>query len=223
MGILSSPVLLQRLLRALGAVAVLAVLAPRGVLLSASPSTNLGDCTVVLTQARPAAPQQTTQRPPVEQAPANPPKTLPSEALRPPQDGELTDLGGVLKAMANADTAPATLAGLQAGKPFSLERYVVLVADVRSIVVLLDARELRARLNASKDVNAETRAAINQNVSVIEGCAPSRFENRGGSAVFEQVTALVQKHRAQLQPFAFQAATPQDSAPVTAPPRKQGQ
>jgi len=223
MGMLRSPVWLHRSHRALGAVAVLVVLAPGGAILAVSSSTDLGDCAVFVTQARPPATQQTAQRPPVEQPPANQTKTLPSEVLRPPQEKELTDLGGVLKAIANPETAPATLASLQAGKPFSLERYVVLVADVRSIVVLLDARDLRARLNASKDVNAETKAAINQNISVIEGCAPGRFENRGGAPVFEQVTALVQKHRAQLQPLAFQAAAPRDAAPAAAPPKKQGQ
>jgi hypothetical protein len=197
------------------------------VLVPASSSSEVVGCTVLLDQAQ--SPQQQRpdqrpeQRPPIEQPPARPPAKVATEALRAPQEKELTELAGVLKAIANVETAPAVLEGLRAGKPFSLERFGVLVADVRSIVVLLDARELRKRLDGRTEVSAETRQGIDQSVRVMEGCAPGRFENRGGPIVVEQVTALVQKHRGQLVPFLFQSATQQE-APVPAPQkqRKQG-
>jgi hypothetical protein len=226
MRLLNSWVFRRRSNRPLVATAAFGILAQSSVLLSDSSTSDIGGCTVLVAQARPSPQQQPeqrpAQRPPVEQPSGGAPKA-PSDALRAPQEKELTDLGGVLKAMASAETAPATLAALRAGKPFSFERFGVLVADVRSIVVLLDARELRARLSKNKEVNAETRPGIDQSVGVMEGCAPGRFENRGGPTVFEQVTALVQKHRSQLEPFLFQSVAPQDATPAIPPNPRKGQ
>ncbi len=227
MRLLSSRVFRRRSHRPLVAAAALGILTQSAVVLSESSTSDVGGCTVLVAQAQTSPPQQPeqqpAQRPPVEQPAGGPPKA-PPDALRAPEEKELTDLGGVLKAMASAETAPATLAALRAGKPFSFERFGVLVADVRSIVVLLDARELRARLSKNKELNADTRPGLDQNVGVMEGCAPGRFENRGGPIVFEQVTALVQKHRSQLEPFLFQSVAPQDATPATPPnPPKKAQ
>jgi hypothetical protein len=145
------------------------------------------------------------------------------EALKAPQDKELEELGGVLKSLANPETAAAAVADLGAGRPFSLERFGVLVADARSIVVQLHARELRTRLGRSRELDAQSRQWIDQRVRVMQECAPGRFENRGGPVVFGQVAALVEKHRAKLEPFLFQApAAPTAPAPARQDQGKQG-
>jgi len=147
----------------------------------------------------------------VSQTSPHPGKGAPSEALRPPQERELEELGGVLKALASAETSGATLAALGKGQPFSLERFGVLVADVRSVVVQLNARELRGVVLRTNKLDAETRQWIEQSVQVMEGCGTARFENRGGPVVFEQVVALVGKHRGHLEPLVFPSQEPQPS------------
>ena len=47
----------------------------------------------------------------------------------------------------------------------------------------------------------------------MEGCATSRFESRGGAPVYEQVRAIVGRHRGQLEPYLFQDHEPQGSQP----------
>lgn len=212
---------------------LLVAVAAHGVLAAvagAAPSFSNGaaeGCTVLLDQAQSSPqqrPEQGREQPPSVGPPSvSPTKKVASEALKAPQDAELEELGDVLKALADVGTAPAALADLGAGRPFSLERFGVLVADVRSIVVQLHSRELRTRLGRSRELNAETRQWIDQRVRVMEECAPGRFENRGGPVVFEQVAALVGKHRALLEPFLFQTATPQAAQPAPRPQqRKQG-
>ena len=132
----------------------------------------------------------------------------------------MDELAGVLKALAKSDTSGAALAALAQGRPFSLERLGVLVADARSIVIQLSARELRGRLAQSKELSAEARQWIDQSVRVMEECGPARFENRGGSIAFEQAAAMFAKRRSQLEPFLFQAVPPAGPPP---PVQRKGQ
>jgi len=137
------------------------------------------------------------------------------DALRPPQDEELQQLGGVLQGLAHAGTAQATMAALGKGQPFTMERFGVLLADARSIVIRSNAQALREQAARSTKVDPETRRWIEQRVQVLETCAPARFQGRGGPAVLKQVTALVAKHQSQLEPFLFQS--PEQVLPVSQP------
>jgi len=145
-----------------------------------------------------------------------PPRT--PAALRPPDEKELEALASVLEALASPDKSTAALTALGQGRPFSLERFGVLVADVRSVVVQLHARELRARLVRGKELDAETREQLDRDLKVMEGCAPGRFQSRGGSVVFDLVVTLVGKHRARLEPQLFQAPAPPVPKPDAAKP-----
>jgi hypothetical protein len=182
-----------------------------------------GLCGVVEARA-----QDPAQRPPPQEQPANEPpsnaqqlpppeKPRPPEVARPPQEQEIKELGSVLSALASAETSGPALKALAEGRPFSLERFAAVLGDVRSIVTHLHARALLDRLGEAKGVEAETRRWIEHNARVMEDCAPSRFESRGGLATYRQVLAAVSKHRSQLEPFLFQEAQP----PVT-PPADQG-
>jgi hypothetical protein len=117
----------------------------------------------------------------------------------------------VLKALANPATLGTAAAALSNGRPFTMERFGVLVADARSIVLLLNAQELRGRLDKSKDLNAETRQWIDQDIRVIDACGSERFANRGGRPVLERTVAMVGKHRNELQALLFQSSQLQTS------------
>ncbi len=135
------------------------------------------------------------------------------DALRPPQEEELKQLGGVLRGLAQASTAQLTMAALGKGQPFTLERFGVLIADVRSIVIMSNAQALREQAARSTKVDPETRLWIEQRVQVLETCAPARFQARGGPVVLTLVTALVAKYQSQLEPFIFQSPEPAVPAP----------
>jgi len=140
-------------------------------------------------------------------------RSSPAELLRPPQEEELKQFIGVLKALANPDTSASTLAALNGGRPLSLNRFAVLMGDVRAIEIHLQAQELRSRLEKSDRVSAETRAWIEPKLAVMETCAPARFAERGGSKAYQDAVSLVQKWRHDLQPWLFQApSTPQAGA-----------
>ena len=203
--------------------AALATAAP-----AAAPESAVEACAFLADDPKPTPAQTPAQRPPQEQR--VPESKLPSEgkspdALRPPQEEELQDLAALLKSLSKAETSGPAIAALGEGRPFSVERFGVLVADARSILVQQHARELRVRLERSGKVDASTRAWIDANVGVMEGCAPGRFENRGGPTVFQPVAAIVVKLRGELEPYLFQAqaapaapvapATPDTPRPTT--------
>lgn len=190
---------------------------------AARPEPAVEACAFLADEPKATAAQSPAQRPPQEQKvpESKPPVEGQSkDPLRPPQEKELRDLAAVLKSIARAETSGPAIAALGEGRPFSVERFGVLVADVRSILVQQHARELRVRLERSGKVDAPTRAWIDANVGVMEGCAPGRFENRGGPTVFHPVAALVVKHRAELEPYLFEAQAPPTTpiAPAAPPP-----
>jgi hypothetical protein len=161
---------------------------------------------------------------PVEPSPASneprPPKgPAAPEVLQPPREHEIEELGRVLKALAGTKTSGPALAALGEGRPFTVERFAVLLADARSIVTQLHARELLAHFGESKDLAAETRQWIERTARTAEDCASSRFENRGGAPVHAQVLAVVGKHRGQLETLLFEGAQSQAPEP---PPAARG-
>jgi hypothetical protein len=176
--------------------------------------------------AVPADPPTSAFTPVQQQPPMRPPETrgsgspsnelLANDLLAPPREQEMKQLGSVLKALANPKTSGNTLTGLGEGRPFSLTRYSVLLGDVRAIVIHLQARELRARL-AKFDGKAENAAWLNGRLGIMETCAPSRFDDRGGPIAFANAVNLVSKSRRDLQPFLFQSASQEGSGPQKGP------
>jgi hypothetical protein len=142
-------------------------------------------------------------------------RSSPAELLLPPQEQELRELSGVLKALANPDTSASTLAALNGGQPFSLNRFAVLMGDVRAIEIHLQAQELRSRLEKADRMSSETRTWIEPRLAVMENCASARFAERGGSQTYQDAVSLVQKWRHDLQPFVFQASSVPQRGPAT--------
>lgn len=158
-----------------------------------------GSCVVV--QEKPQTPAQQPSEP------------IRSEALQPPREQEIKDLAGVLRALASAETSAPALAALGEGRPFPLGRFALLLDDVRTVVAQVHARELLDRVSQSKGLEVETVRWIENHARVMEGCASARFETRGGAPVYEQVRAIVGRHRGQLEPYLFQDHEQQGSQP----------
>jgi hypothetical protein len=126
-----------------------------------------------------------------------------ADALRPPREAEVDQLGAVLEALAKAESAANALAGLAKGQPFSVARFGVLLADVRSIVVRVHAQELRDQLNQSPKIGPENRKWVLERINRMESCAAARFQTRGGSAALDQAAAFVARKQSQLEPLLF--------------------
>jgi hypothetical protein len=160
-------------------------------------------------EKRETAAESHTREPFRESAP------LPAELLLPPQEQELRQLGGVLKSLGHPDSSAGTLVALDRGQPFSLNRFAVLMGDVRAILIYLQAQELRSRLEKADQISSDTRTWIEPKLAIMESCAPARFAGRGGSKTYQDAVSLVQKWRQDLQPFAFQASSVPRAGPVT--------
>jgi hypothetical protein len=168
--------------------------APRPILMAMAAASNV--------QREPVTPQA-TRDPPRERPPTAP------ELLRPPQEQELKQLGGVIKALATPEKSASTLVALGEGRPFTLDRYLVLLGDVRSILIYIQAGELRGRLDKNDSIKGDTRAWIEPGLQIMETCAPARFVNRGGNESFQRLVEVMRKWRTELQPLVFQvSATP---------------
>jgi hypothetical protein len=141
--------------------------------------------------------------PPTTREPSRGSTPMSVESLRPPQEQEFQQLSGVLKALANPKTSGGTLVALGKGRPFSLDRYSVLVGDVRSILIYLQAHELRARLEKSDAIKGEARSWIEPRLEIMETCAPARLADRGSPELFQRSVQLVSKWRRDLQPLVF--------------------
>ncbi len=136
-----------------------------------------------------------------------------SEVLLPPKDPEFKQLRDVFKALAQPGKSPSIFASLDKGQPFSLNRFAVLTGDVRSILIYLEAQELRTQLGKGDRVSAGTRAWIEPKLAIMETCAPARFSGRGDLKAFQNTVSLVKKWRLELLPFVFQVAPEPKSAP----------
>jgi hypothetical protein len=146
------------------------------------------------------------------------PAPEPAEAT-PPREREVEELVGLLKALADPKGSEAALVAMAKGQPFSLTRYALVLADVRSVVTQIHSTELLAETERAKDMGSETRTWIEHTAKAIDACSKSRFATRGGAAAYERTRAAVTKYRSQLEPLLFQAVAQVPGAqPAPRPP-----
>jgi hypothetical protein len=110
---------------------------------------------------------------------------------------------------------------MDAGRPFSPERFALLVGDVRSIVAHLHALEFLQHLGKTKGLDPETRQRLEHDARVIGECAPSRFAARGGPPTFKQVAGWVGRHRSELEPLLFESPERPSSETPAPPPQNE--
>lgn len=125
--------------------------------------------------------------------------------LAPPNDGDVRSMARLLETIADPERAPAAIAALAGGEPFSLPRFSIVLEDVRSVLIGLHARESLDILGNTPGVPDDLRAWMESSFQSMMLCPPTRFSDRGGIDAYQSTLSIVQSHRRNLEPFLFQA------------------
>lgn len=81
------------------------------------------------------------------------------------------------------------------------DRLRLLLDDMTALIVVLHARDTVKELPRAEGLPPEARQWMEGELSRLQGCAPGRFEGRGGEAAYGQSLALAERYRAKLEPL----------------------
>lgn len=146
-------------------------------------------CVVLSEQALPQDPRQ---EPPVAQVP----QTVPApeaDLRRPPSEADVVELIATLEAANGGATTAPVATHLPA------DRLRVVLDDVTALLVAVEAREAAQRPTGRTSV--ESRKWLDAQVARIQTCVAGRYQDRGGEPAYRGSVALLEKHRAKLEPL----------------------